>query len=185
MEEEVIDLLKSQPYVSLKDLSIQTDRGVTVRYKCPHMRSSIDRAAQKEHPTEILFDHDEEGVMYAEKLGINTNRFIGLTDTHSDEQTREQYIRFLELNEWASFTTKTRYYFTQDGEYKKASTMHLKGLSRTDPNRKVLGTNGTYITYESEMTPGDFEIAGQALQMLINRLKPQEQPEMDSGSSPE
>jgi len=73
----------------------------------------------------------------------------------------------------------------QDGEYKKASTMHLKGLSRTDPNRKVLGTNGTYITYESEMTPGDFEIAGQALQMLINRLKPQEQPEMDSGSSPE
>lgn len=39
--------------------------------------------------------------------------------------------------------------------------------------------------YTSKMTEEDFEIAGQALSMLINRLKPQEKPETESTNTPE
>lgn len=108
----------------------------------------------------------------AEKLGIKTNREL-MVGLHADEKTCKQFNEFAKKDPTIASNASTMYYFTQDGEYKKSSRIPV-GVT-VDSSRPTLYPKGGIVNvYESEMTAGDFEIAGQALQMLINRLKPQE-----------
>lgn len=125
-------------------------------------------------PAEVLFN---EGLTFeepvdqdkAEELGITTGRTLSI-GLCSDEQVRDAYNAFMET--YPAFErTDTNYYFTKDGKYLKV--VQLDKEVPLDPKRKLLyppdHDNEVYI-FESPMTQHDFEVAGQALTMLKNRL---------------
>ena len=93
---------------------------------------------------------------------------------HTDEETNEAFyahpkddIYFIRA------LASTDYYFNNKGDYRKISSIP-NGI--TDPSRKPLKREKRSSDYESRMTAGDFELAGQVIQGLINKLKPQEKP---------
>lgn len=110
---------------------------------------------------------------HAKDFGIETDKTL-LLGLHTDEPTRGQFNEYAKEDPKMASYAETYYYFTPDGNYAKCSLIPSTVLV-TDGRQPLAGyERATY--YKSEMTPGDFEIAGQALNILIKRLKPQEEP---------
>lgn len=118
---------------------------------------------------EIIFRFDETAD--AEALKINTTRDLEI-ELHTDEKTRQQFEEYAKKDPEIASYTSTHYYFTLDGEYKKSCFIPRAIPASHDRNPLYPGTE--VGIYESEMAPGDFEIAAIALQTLISRLKLQE-----------
>lgn len=87
-----------------------------------------------------------------------------------DDELLEKQKRYIEKHHHDSHGT-TQYFFSKNGGYYKVCHMPID--ADAIEGRKRVSSHPSYANvYESEMTADDFEIAGQALQMLINRLKP-------------
>lgn len=137
-----------------------------------------DIKIQEGHNVSVQF-HD--GIAnHAKYLGINTNRELHL-GLHTDEASRKLYEALSKSDPIIRRDVYTLYYFTEDGEYKKSLGIPPQMKSKMDKSRRPLlpvpdfpGEDHSIFhqVYESEMLAGDFEIAGKALQMLIDRLTP-------------
>jgi hypothetical protein len=110
---------------------------------------------------------------FANDLQIHTDKELRISGINTDSSTREDFELYSKKDPRLASNASTIYYFTPNGDFKKVCEIPVGIVS--DPPRKLMFNNATIKRYESEMTPGDFELAGQALQMLINRLKPEEQ----------
>jgi hypothetical protein len=128
---------------------------------------------------EKIYDHREKSVAVeyreglvedANLIGIDTDRALKIT-LHTDEKTREAYEEFAKKDPDLAGNVSTFYYFTKEGEYGKVSRIPKDvpvdlGRVRLYSDRRDVVVS----IYESEMTAGDFEIAGRALKMLKNRM---------------
>lgn len=114
----------------------------------------------------IAFEDNNGGRGYPT---IDTKRELTI-DIHGDDPTQEAFTEAVRRNPEQRPST-THYYFNEAGDYKKV--VNIPYGIEVDPKRKPLIENGR--SFESEITLGDFEFAGRVLQMLINRLKPQEE----------
>jgi hypothetical protein len=108
----------------------------------------------------------------ARELGIDTNRSIRIYGHHSDEPTMEAFKYYEKTSPRRAKGASTEYYFTSEGEYKKVSWIP-KNVD-IDPTRHRLNRRDIRSweasAFESQMTAGDFELAGVVLATLKNRL---------------
>lgn len=170
IEEEIVRLLKLQDFNQLgtrEDLYIDNFPSGNIMIKS--YLEDIYGVGGKPAAVEFLDGIAED----KEQLGITTDRSLEI-GIYTDELTREAFEEYARKNPKMAENASTIYYFTQDGEYRKISCMPT-GVS-ADPNRKPLrgdpDPKAVVDYYLSEMTPGDFEIAGQALIMLKKRIDP-------------
>lgn len=115
----------------------------------------------------ISFSVDPIHTGKAKEVKVDTNKmlWIGIL---ADKAAEELYKEMIQKELTESYVG-TRYYFSHNGEYGK--TIYI-APSVQIPERKKLSELNDMVIYTSEMTPGDFEIAGQALVMLKKRLDP-------------
>lgn len=106
-----------------------------------------------------------------ENEGVDADRVL-VVDINADDATRDAYREYAELHPDSQASTK--YYFKGDGSYGKFVTLPRamplpEGIKVAwEPNE--IQTTVTKHTIESPMTPDDFELAGQAIIMLRDRL---------------
>lgn len=111
-----------------------------------------------------FFPHES----YHSAVGVETEYRLTV-GMHTDEKTREQ---FLEEEKRQGGKPRgqndTLYFFDKDGNYGKVSIIphYFKD------SRKTLMSGHSAKPVVSEMTAGDFELAGAALQTLINCFTP-------------
>ena len=116
---------------------------------------------------------------------VATNYELEIYGVHTDEATLG---KFEELSDGGA---SSKFYFSHDGntgkviEVPKELELDYAVLRDTKFPKLDAIASEHQNRYEVNMGNGDFEVAGRALQILTEKLKPQEQPEMDSGSSPE
>ncbi len=189
MEEELNSLMEQTHEQEFKakneDAQIRFVKAYYPRRQLSSLTSWKENIGRSNQRSVVQFNNGYTGsISYdGEKLGINTKMEL-LVGLHTDEPTRKEFEEFEKIYpEGARYDASTIYFFNTQGEFRKLSLIP-RGMS-VDPSRIPLYSRSYSGSkkYESEMTPGDFELAGQALQMLINRLKPQEQQEVDPGSS--
>ncbi len=178
MEEQLASLV--QKVASNKPGSIsQPLKGVLIESYGNHLSVSSNIEDIKIQESDTVGIKFNDGIAnHAKRLGINTNREL-LLWLHTDEASRKLYEDLSKTDPIIANNAYTLYYFTEDGEYKKSSSIPSRMKKMMDKSRRPLfskipeeGDSKAMEVYESEMTAGDFEIAGQALQMLINRLTP-------------
>lgn len=104
---------------------------------------------------------------YGKKSGTNP-RYTLEIGLHTDKDTQKVYAEFAQKDPIIASNAKSYYYFDAEGNYRKISDIPNE---IPVPNRSVIIGNRHMGKYESEMTAGDFELAAQALAMLIKRVK--------------
>lgn len=176
MEENLSGLLQEQPYHLrvTKDpyyLDAPSSQGVIVRRKgSDYFIISQAEELSTQNPY-IRFGYSRKG--YGLKnIGIDSHCdfFIQM---HTDRSTMDAVEEARKKNPDSS-REGTRYYFDKHGAHRKEIYVRNNVDVKLDPFHKLVQKDEYTNTYETEMTAGDFELAGQALQMLINRLKPQD-----------
>lgn len=149
----------------------------------------VTRYQQKEEAFDISGEFDElpktEGVHVnvsfspfkgglleeiSRKLGVDA-QFVLTIHTNTEEQIPENLPRIRENGPLV-----TEYFFDTRGNFGKVSGLLINDSDpreslNTDPNNK--NEWGSYRFVESEMTPSDFELAGTALTLMLNKAKPQ------------
>lgn len=115
------------------------------------------------------------------RRGLNIQGFV------SDGLTQNAYNKLAQRSHFVQIFTGTSYFFDKDGSYKKivqlpkeivdpsrqqneAPKDYLSIHKKSVKNPENIDLSINFGSYESEMTEHDFEIAGQALVMLRDRL---------------
>ncbi len=183
MEDEIIELMSRTPeqsfsnfvdeYIEAKKRGDSSDvRGVYFddRNGVKSLTSySEDILGMDDKPVRINITYAPEGIEHAD-TDLKTDRVVNI-ELHSDEPTREAFKAYLNKDLRHAKDTSVGYYFTKEGDYQKI--LFLPKEVPVDPKRKPFRDFVDPIVvkaYESEMTPGDFEVVGQALNMLKTRL---------------
>lgn len=183
MEEELVShLIKSPEILDNSNLRIVNNDIMCL------IESSLENLGRKiGQPAKIAFRHLKKGnngptVLFLDFDSINT-LYISM---HTDLPTMERYENLECINPQSVRFAVTNYYFTSEGVYGKLSDIP-QSLIVPPPRRSHTYPSSSIENnlYTSEMTAEDFELAGHALQMLINRLKTQEELGMDSGTEEE
>lgn len=119
----------------------------------------------------IQFSNGEANGDMAGKLGIDTSMGL-MISLYTDEETRREYEAYSAGEAPTGEVVTSHYYFTKKGEYGKASAIP-KGMKLDDSYQPLYPDNPNTTTayYKTPMNPGDFELAGQALEVLIKRIK--------------
>lgn len=178
MEEELAELLQSKINPNPDDIITTVPTGIQGllikggsegTLSIESLRESVGVPDKLTPIRFFVYPHTNEiDTTEAKRLGIETNKKL-IIEMHSDEPTREAYEE--SVKERWSFASTT-YYFTSKGDMGKVSRIPVD--VSVDPNRPILIPSnkfGSANVYESEMTPHDFEIAGQAITMLIDKVR--------------
>jgi len=125
----------------------------------------------------LLWQRDE--LLYPTKMGLDTH-FQLVVGIHGDKETREQYEMLMKNG--SAKKLQTIYYFTEEGKYGKVCELQPE---LKDIRIPLITFENLNRIVDSEMNPGDFEVAGAALEALHDRLKPKEPADSDSESGSE
>lgn len=184
LAEEIVDLLERTPITqevknaarkSFKEEPIpginlwkSPDFFIQISVQCEEIKDEI---GGEEKFRTVTINQFSDIPNIAKRLGVNTSTelFIRL---HTDESTYDQYRAMAQLGDRTAELVGTLYLFDKKGNYRKVACIPKKFEDKREDisDYPTLGSF-SFVYVRSEMTPGDFEIAGKALVILKEKLQ--------------
>jgi hypothetical protein len=196
MEEKLANLLRARLEENLNDDGDEYDEEQEIEDGV-YLRKNfdlIDIASEKEdiipnfsstHPnTRIVFEINRSPEQALDDSYVGENRQPSLKNytltiygLFADRAHLATYDDYVSKGGTSKFT-RSEFQFSPLGEFTETVFVPTKFFNEVvkDPAIPLVPPDWGYCPYEPKPDVNNFEIAGQALQMLINRLKPQEKP---------